>query len=146
MLLEHRLALELLDRGFVGSILPLLIRQNKDGVFEKFSFVQLPSELPKVQVRALEEKLREQLNKHCLGTPCEPFSFWNLLFQPFSYLNFIVLCICLTFAFGRYDEAATVQDVFKRITAFQGHRVEGAKDAAILAVAEELEKLRKMEG
>ncbi len=39
-----------------------------------------------------------------------------------------------------------MQDVFKRITAFQGHRVEGAKDKAILAVADELEKLRKMEG
>lgn len=39
-----------------------------------------------------------------------------------------------------------MQDVFKRITAFQGHRVEGAKEKAILAVADELEKLRKMEG
>ena len=80
VLLEHRLALELLDRGFVGSILPLLIGQNNDGVFERFSFAQLPSELPKVQVRALEEKLREHLNNHCLGTPCEPLSPWNLLF------------------------------------------------------------------
>ena len=72
VLLEHRLALELIDRGYVKSILPLLIGQCNDGVFEKFSFGQLPSELPKVQVRALEEKLREHLDNHCLGTQYEP--------------------------------------------------------------------------
>ncbi len=50
-------------------------------------------------------------------------------------------CVCLMLS-DRYDEAATVHDVFKRITAFQGHRVEGPKDEAALAVVVELEKLR----
>jgi hypothetical protein len=53
--------------------------------------------------------------------------------------------LCIAYFCGRYDETATVQDVFKRITAFQGHRVEGPKDAAVLAVVMELEKLRKMD-
>ena len=132
VLLEHRLAIELMDRGFVKSILPLLIGQCSDGVFDKFSFAQLPSESPKVQVRALEAKLRDHLNNHCLGTPCVPYGF-----QSFD--------LCTAYFYGRYDETATVQDVFKRITAFQGHRVEGPKDAAVLAVVTELEKLRKMD-
>jgi len=71
VLLEYRLALELKDRGYVKSILPLLIGQCNDGVFDRFSFAQLPSESPKVAVRALEMKLVEHLNNHCLGTPYE---------------------------------------------------------------------------
>jgi serine/threonine protein kinase len=71
VLLEHRLALELKDRGYIKSILPLLIGQCTEGVFDKFKFDQLPaaSKLPKVQVRALESKLKMHLDNHGLGTP-----------------------------------------------------------------------------
>ncbi len=137
VLLEHRLALELKDRGYVRSILPLLIGQCNDGVFDRFSFAQLPSELPKVQVRALESKLREHLNNHCLGTPYAPL---KLAFALASCMHSAAVIFLHS---TRYDELATVQDVFKKITASQGHRVEGPKDKAILAVVEELEKLRR---
>jgi serine/threonine protein kinase len=75
VLLEHRLALELKDRGFVQSIMPLLIGQCNNGTIDKFQFSQLPAaaQLPKVQVWALEAKLREHLGNHCMGTPYEFF-------------------------------------------------------------------------
>ena len=73
VLLEHHLAIELKDRGFVKSVLPLLIGPCSNDVFDKFSFSQLPSELPRVQVRALEAKLREHLDNHCLGSPYDVF-------------------------------------------------------------------------
>lgn len=130
VLLEHRLALEL-------SILPLLIGQCNDGVFDCFSFAQLPSELPRIQVRALETKLREHLDNHCLGTPYAPLQI------ALSLISRLRSAAAIFLHPTRYDEQATVQDVFKRITASQGHRVEGPKDKAILTVVGDLEKLRR---
>ena len=58
-------------KGYVRTILPLLIGQC-DEVFDRSSFAQSPSEVPKIQVRALETKLRERLDNHCLGSVRAP--------------------------------------------------------------------------
>ncbi len=94
-------------------------------MFDRSSFAQSLSEVPKIQVRALETKLRERLDNHCLGTPCAPLKLALLLT---SRLHSAAATFLRP---TRYDEKATVQDVFKKITASQGHRVEGPKDKAI---------------
>ncbi len=85
VLLEHRLAVELMDRGFIKSIMPLMIGQCNNGVFDRFQFSQLPVQLPKVQVRALEAKLCKHLDDHCMGTPYD--IFWLLVAFSSCYLT-----------------------------------------------------------
>jgi hypothetical protein len=104
----------------VKSILPLLIGQC-DGVFDRSSFVQSLSEVPKIQVRALETKLRERLDNHCLGTPCAPLKLALLLT---SRLHSAAATFLRP---TRYDEKATVQDDHS-VSRAQGGGAKGQSD------------------
>ena len=74
VLLEYRLALELVERGFLESVYPLLVGDIvTDGDKESYSDYFLTDCHPKctnhVIVDSVENALQDQLNRLCFGTP-----------------------------------------------------------------------------
>ena len=74
VLLEHRLALELIERGILATIYPVLVGDivkdgEKDLYTDYFSSGCHPNCTNFVVVDAVENTLQDQLNRLCFGTP-----------------------------------------------------------------------------
>jgi hypothetical protein len=128
--LEHRLAIELKQRGFIEKIFPVIIgssrtvggatvpiyREIRDvdgptddppsGVYAPCDLRQeMPTNAPSVQVRAVEVKITEHLEGNCLGTP---------LLQ------------------------GSVIDVYRSLMGFQGYFVQGDVQDSLQSLADRL--------
>ena len=112
--LEHRLALELKERGLVEKIFPLFIGDHDEGMeggadvlYTKYTFAGescCHPECPSVVVDAVEAKVRKDLDKQGQGMP--------------------------------FFESLTVKEVMTEITCYQGAFVEGDLTASVASVVE----------
>ena len=78
LLLEFRLSLELMSRGLIDRIYPVMIgdcvmdEETREGVYSNyFGSGCHPSLKGKVVVQSVEQQLEEHLNRLCLGTPLQ---------------------------------------------------------------------------
>ena len=70
VLLEWRLALELKERGMIQAIFPVMVGDvDRNGKFSNFFKSGCKPEAPIVTVDMVETKLREHLDRECLGYP-----------------------------------------------------------------------------
>ena len=110
--LEHRLAIELKQRGLIEKIFPVIIGSSRtvrgvtvpiyrdvngptddppSGVYAPCDLRQeMPTNAPSVQVRAVEVKITEHLEGNCLGTPLLQGSVIDIYRSLMGYQGYFV--------------------------------------------------------